>query len=139
MTEALTDHDQANHDRHLCKLVENGQMNLVAQLTLNPEYMCGTCGRTATSGENLCDPIKREGLRLGDPRKWEGLAGPDTPPSTLADHDSDSHQLHLCELVGNRLMGKAASLARDAKHICRTCGRVASSADSLCSPVPLFD
>ena len=49
------------------------------------------------------------------------------------------HQKHLCYLAesGNCSLDEIKLLVKDAKFICRTCGRAAVAEESLCEPVAL--
>ena len=49
------------------------------------------------------------------------------------------HKLHLCELVGGGgiSLEQVKTLVKDAKFICKSCGRVAAKELNLCDPVPL--
>jgi hypothetical protein len=49
------------------------------------------------------------------------------------------HQLHLCELAtqGQTTLEEFKLMVKDAKFICRTCGRAAAEELHLCDPVPL--
>ena len=49
------------------------------------------------------------------------------------------HRLHLCEMVaeGRLSLDQIKSMAKDAKFICRSCGRAAADELHLCDPVPL--
>jgi hypothetical protein len=57
-TSALTDHDAAEHEKHLCILAELRQMGTVAKLAKDGKYICHACGRVAADAENLCEPVK---------------------------------------------------------------------------------
>ncbi len=56
--EALIDHNEADHDKHLCALAATHQMKTVARLAKDGKYFCRACGRVAAKAENLCDPVK---------------------------------------------------------------------------------
>lgn len=47
------------------------------------------------------------------------------------------HSQHLCELVSNRKMDKAAGLSKGAKYICHICGRAAAKARNLCEAIEI--
>ncbi len=47
------------------------------------------------------------------------------------------HKGHLCVLVSQGAFEKIKELAREPKHICFNCGRVADSAKNLCNPMPM--
>ena len=49
------------------------------------------------------------------------------------------HKNHLCELAENGIvtLDMFKTLVKDAKFICRKCGRVAVKEANLCEPVPL--
>jgi rubrerythrin len=49
------------------------------------------------------------------------------------------HRQHLCHLAeyGEATLNEIKTLVRDAKWICRICGRVANNAENVCAPVPL--
>lgn len=49
------------------------------------------------------------------------------------------HQMHLCELAaeGQVSLEQFKSMVKDAKFICKSCGRVAAEELNLCNPVPL--
>ena len=59
-------------------------------------------------------------------------------PLHLSDCDPDTHRdKHLCALVDRKQMLTVARLAKDGKHICAMCGRVAAAEENLCAPVAL--
>ncbi len=48
------------------------------------------------------------------------------------------HEKHLCKLVEDKTpTEKLKPLVKNAKYICKGCGRVAAKAENLCSPEPL--
>lgn len=47
------------------------------------------------------------------------------------------HEHHMCDLVANRQMAKAATLTKGAAYICNICGRGAARAANLCEPVEI--
>ncbi len=53
----------------------------------------------------------------------------------------DCHEIHLCYLanLGYQLQNTTdyKSLVRDAKFLCKHCGRVAADKQNLCNPVKL--
>lgn len=49
--------------QYICDLKKSGNKKLVARLTDSPTYICGICGETSNSPENLCDNAPRQ-LRL---------------------------------------------------------------------------
>ena len=56
------------------------------------------------------------------------------------DHHKGSHDTKLCAMTccaGRIDLKKLKPLVRDAKFICKECGRAAASAESLCSPKTL--
>ncbi len=58
--EPLIDHNEADHDKHLCALAATRQMKTLARLARDGKYLCRACGRVAAKAENLCDPVKLE-------------------------------------------------------------------------------
>lgn len=48
----------AGHAQHLCELVANRKMDMVAELSQGAKYICNICGRAAASAENLCEPVE---------------------------------------------------------------------------------
>ena len=46
------------HSKHLCSLVRDRRMHLVADLATNAKYICHICGRSAKKAENLCEPVE---------------------------------------------------------------------------------
>lgn len=66
---------------------------------------------------------------------------------TLLSHKHDhargvphiGHSSHLCEMVerGELTLEQIKSLVRNAKFICRRCGRVAAKEANLCEPKPI--
>jgi len=52
----------AMHDEHLCYLVNMGciknNFDYYKELVQNAKFVCKTCGRSADSDENLCQPKK---------------------------------------------------------------------------------
>jgi len=53
----------------------------------------------------------------------------------------DGHSGHLCYMVNMRInetnFQEFKELVRDAKYICKNCGRAAADKESLCRPVKL--
>ena len=53
--------DPAKHDNHLCHLHTSGlsktKPDQYARLVKEPKFVCKSCGRVATSKENLCEPV----------------------------------------------------------------------------------
>jgi hypothetical protein len=49
------------------------------------------------------------------------------------------HQKHLCKLTegGDCTLEEIKTLVKDAKFICKKCGRAASAEENLCEPVSL--
>jgi hypothetical protein len=47
------------------------------------------------------------------------------------------HSGHLCVLASDGKFEEIKKLARQPKHICFNCGRVADSDKNLCNPMPL--
>lgn len=46
---------------------------------------------------------------------------------------------HMCELADSKSgFKKMRKAARDARYICRSCGRSAADEERLCSPEPLY-
>jgi hypothetical protein len=49
------------------------------------------------------------------------------------------HRNHLCDMAerGQISLDQMKDLVKDAKYICKKCGRVAAKAENLCEPVSL--
>ena len=49
------------------------------------------------------------------------------------------HQKHLCYLAesGESTLEEVKALVKDAKFVCKVCGRAAATEENLCEPVPL--
>jgi transcription elongation factor Elf1 len=49
------------------------------------------------------------------------------------------HKHHLCDMCasGECTLDTVKALVKDAKFICRVCGRAAAKEENLCEPVPL--
>jgi transcription elongation factor Elf1 len=49
------------------------------------------------------------------------------------------HQFHLCKMCesGGCTLEQVKALVKDAKFICKKCGRTAVKEENLCEPVPL--
>lgn len=47
------------------------------------------------------------------------------------------HEGHLCLLASQAKFETIKQLAKEPKHICFNCGRVADKAENLCNPMPL--
>jgi hypothetical protein len=47
-----------DHENHMCFLVQNRKMDKVFELAKDAHVICQMCGRTASSGANLCSPVK---------------------------------------------------------------------------------
>jgi len=65
--------------------------------------------------------------------EWSGME----PASRHAPHIG--HRQHLCDMAerGEVSLESMKALTRNAKFICRKCGRVAAKEVNLCEPVPL--
>jgi rubrerythrin len=48
----------SGHAQHLCELVANRKMDMVADLAQGARYICNICGRAAAKAENLCEPVE---------------------------------------------------------------------------------
>jgi rubrerythrin len=46
------------HAQHLCELVANRKMDMVADLSQGAKYICNICGRAAANAVNLCEPVE---------------------------------------------------------------------------------
>ena len=47
------------------------------------------------------------------------------------------HMGHLCVLASEGKFDQIKEIAKNPKHICFNCGRVAESEKNLCNPMPL--
>jgi phage terminase large subunit GpA-like protein len=49
------------------------------------------------------------------------------------------HEKHLCFKVSNKTttLEEYKALVKDAKYLCKHCGRLAANAENLCDPIPL--
>ncbi|MCP8304715.1 MAG: hypothetical protein H3Z50_04515 [archaeon] len=48
------------------------------------------------------------------------------------------HEKHLCSIVeSGATLDEYKKLVRNAKSVCKQCGRVAAKEENLCDPVPL--
>ena len=70
-----------------------------------------------------------------DVRPWP--ARPKPSSSTPVPHIG--HAMHLCDRAekGTVSLEEMKTMVRDAKFICKDCGRVANKAEYLCQPLPL--
>jgi len=54
--------DSADHQNHLCRLYDSKLHKTdpggYAHLVKDPQYVCKSCGRVASSRNNLCEPIE---------------------------------------------------------------------------------
>ncbi len=49
-----------------------------------------------------------------------------------------SHEKHLCSIVESGAnLGEYKKLVRNAKYVCKQCGRVTAKEENLCDPTPL--
>lgn len=46
------------HAQHLCELVNKRQMAKVARAAKGADYLCHICGRAASKGSSLCEPVE---------------------------------------------------------------------------------
>jgi hypothetical protein len=53
--------------------------------------------------------------------------------------DPESHKNHLCVLAERKQMVTIAQLAKDGTYFCGNCGRVATEAINVCSPMKLSE
>jgi hypothetical protein len=53
----LRNHDEHSHQQHMCTLVDARQMQTVAELAKNGQFICRICGRVAAKSENLCESV----------------------------------------------------------------------------------
>ncbi len=53
----------------------------------------------------------------------------------------ENHDQHLCKLYGEGVAqdnpDQYAHLVRDPQFVCKSCGRVATQKENLCSPTPI--
>jgi len=52
---------KGRHTGHLCVLVSKGEFEKIRELVKRPKFVCFNCGRAASSGRNLCNPMPLEG------------------------------------------------------------------------------
>ena len=50
----------------------------------------------------------------------------------------NSHKPTMCNLADKKQFEKMRERARDAKWICKECGRVASAKNRICNPIDLY-
>ncbi len=82
---------------------------------------------------------------MSEYRGVEGVEGPYYYPSFIdieryrRKGPHIGHQMHLCELAaeGRISLEQFKSIVKDAKFICKSCGRVAAEELHLCDPVSL--
>ncbi len=72
------------------------------------------------------------GLPSGQPGPIIGIVVPTKAPHI-------GHSFHLCDMAerGTVTLDEMKALVKDAKFICKKCGRVAAKEENLCEPVPL--
>jgi len=46
------------HANHLCELVSKRKMAKAALLAKGAKYICHICGRAASKGSSLCEPVE---------------------------------------------------------------------------------
>lgn len=49
--------EHVGHKNHLCVLAANREMDKIATLSKDAQYICHICGRAASKPKNLCEPI----------------------------------------------------------------------------------
>jgi hypothetical protein len=58
-----------------------------------------------------------------------------------AEMPHEGHQYHLCYLHNTGFVQKNLAdykkIVKNAKYVCKSCGRVAAKKENLCAPVPL--
>jgi len=52
---------KGRHTGHLCVLVSKGEFEKIRELVKRPKFVCFNCGRAASSGRSLCNPMPLEG------------------------------------------------------------------------------
>ncbi len=46
------------HEKHMCKMVADLEgIEKIKAVARNAKFICGTCGRSAHSKDNLCNPV----------------------------------------------------------------------------------
>jgi len=48
----------SGHGKHMCSLVGQRKMDIVASLAKDSRYICHVCGRAAAKADNLCEAVK---------------------------------------------------------------------------------
>ncbi|MBI3986591.1 MAG: hypothetical protein HY343_06710 [Lentisphaerae bacterium] len=48
---------KGSHKGHLCVLASEARYDEIRKLVKHPKFLCFNCGRAATSGKNLCNPM----------------------------------------------------------------------------------
>ena len=46
-----------DHSKHICELMSEGNLAEIKKVTREPNFICANCGRSATSDDNLCNPV----------------------------------------------------------------------------------
>ena len=70
---------------------------------------------------------------------WEALS-PGTPGTQWSVEEAPhlGHAKHLCDMAKRGVdLNTYKKLVKDAKFICKKCGRAAAKEENLCDPVPL--
>ncbi len=91
--------------------------------------------------ERMVDPIRKK-VRLMNEAEAVDPLFVDTMVDfirTCADrcHHGKEENILFRDLVAHRQMETVAGLSKDAKYLCRICGRAATDADNLCEPVDI--
>ncbi len=50
--------EHKGHETHLCHLVRERKMNMVADLAKDATFICHICGRAAAEAKHLCEPVE---------------------------------------------------------------------------------
>ena len=105
----------------ICSINESNdgrRMEYIKSMVRNSEYVCSSCGRSASVEEAICFPedIKDRG---------DIEASANEKACFINDYDSSIR------------MEMLKSLAENAEYVCSACGRAASSKEGVCSPEKL--
>lgn len=105
----------------ICSINESNdgrRMEYLKSVVRNSEYVCSSCGRSASTEEAICSPES-----IKDRSDIEASAN--EKACFINDYDSSIR------------MEMLKSLAENADYVCSACGRASSTKEGICSPEKL--
>jgi DNA-directed RNA polymerase subunit RPC12/RpoP len=119
----------------ICSINESGdahRMEYLKSLVGNPEYICSTCGRAASSQGAICSP---EGIK--ERAGHNSSDSPDTVISSDFEIPDYEKACFINDYDSSLRMQLLKDMAENARFVCAACGRAASRESDVCSPEEL--